>query len=697
MLNYKAFSFIIAITLLIIVSSGNTAHIAGSNAIINNIQTPEQSDLAIVSVGNHVMNDDKISYDSIQTNTFEPNWVEKMPLISPDARQHSAMAYDSDNDKMILFGGHNGSILGDTWAYDYKTNNWEEMKPSAPPAPMWRHAMVYDPDIQKIVLFGEIETWTYDYVTNEWEQQFPQVSPSTKSYHSMVYDTTRRKVMLLGGSIGVFETWEMDSTTFNWTNLFPVSPIPLLFAMAASYDQANDKIIVFGGQNSTTNAGDTYAYDYTSNEWTLLEPLVDPSDRRFYGRPMGYDTQAQKSVLFGGRDVTVTYNETWVFDYATTSWELIPTIGPSPGRWIHMLVFNSNENKFIMFGGNNGTTSDQTYQLSIVDTDPPLIISPGDKFLEIGSVSSSISWHLLDPSNGSYEIKLDNQIIDVGNFADGQIISLVPFGLNVGDYVLSITATDLEGNSASDTINLHVVEVDSPIIVGPEDLEMDISNSNKNITWILEDLTPTTYNVTQNGTLISEGEWQNGDNVTINLDALPPGYYIFQITVLDAFDHVASDTVSVTITGTGIPSISHPTDMDIVQGDTNKEIIWYISDNNPTFYVLEVNQQVIANNSWVALPFVSERLAPYVVGSYNFTLSLHDGNGNIVSDTVIVTVHPASTTTGTPKPPSGGSGGGGFFGGLPSIPREVAIGAGILGGGTLIYGIFRRSRGGGGF
>ncbi|NIV12839.1 MAG: hypothetical protein GWN62_16630, partial [Aliifodinibius sp.] len=43
-----------------------------------------------------------------------------------------AMAYDSNADKIVLFGGSdvNGDEINDTWIYDPQTNTWTEMTPS---------------------------------------------------------------------------------------------------------------------------------------------------------------------------------------------------------------------------------------------------------------------------------------------------------------------------------------------------------------------------------------------------------------------------------------------------------------------------------------------------------------------------------------------------------------------------------------
>ncbi|MCE7736149.1 MAG: hypothetical protein GPJ54_14805, partial [Candidatus Heimdallarchaeota archaeon] len=449
-LNYKDFSLIFAIALLIIVGSSNGNSVNTSTTFTHGIQNSEQSNMGQVSIESYTMNDRDTPFDSIQTSSFEPNWVERSPAPNPGARQHHAMAYDSINDKLILFGGNNGTStdrFADTWAYDYKTNTWEEMKPSISPVSMYGHAMVYEPELQKVVMFGGYDgssllndIWVYDYLTNVWEKQVPEVSPLPRRYHSMIYDTSRKKIVLIGGTTGAFETWEMDSSNYNWTNLSPITPQPALYAFAASYDQANDKIIIFGGQTSSVvNNGETYAYDYFSNEWTLLAPLDDPSDRRFYGRPMGYDLITQKSIFFGGYNGSLS-NETWAFDYSATTWELSElSYTPSP-RWLHTMVFNTQAGKFIMFGGSDGSRSGQTFELT-PDSQPPQIINSGDKTIELGSVSLSISWQLTETRGGTYVIKLDNQIVDLGSFVDGQTISLVPFGMGIGNYNFEMIAT----------------------------------------------------------------------------------------------------------------------------------------------------------------------------------------------------------------------------------------------------------------
>ena len=47
-----------------------------------------------------------------------PDWVQMTPANSPSDRSQHAMAYDSVIQKVVLFGGRDGSTLNDTWKYD---------------------------------------------------------------------------------------------------------------------------------------------------------------------------------------------------------------------------------------------------------------------------------------------------------------------------------------------------------------------------------------------------------------------------------------------------------------------------------------------------------------------------------------------------------------------------------------------------
>ena len=77
-------------------------------------------------------------------------------ITSLSPRSGHGMIYDPVNHKVILFGGRSSGIqlLDDTWEYDYATNTWTELQPEVSPPSRAEPAMAYDSSNQKVVLFG---------------------------------------------------------------------------------------------------------------------------------------------------------------------------------------------------------------------------------------------------------------------------------------------------------------------------------------------------------------------------------------------------------------------------------------------------------------------------------------------------------------------------------------------------------------
>src|SRR5690606_34953089 len=93
------------------------------------------------------------------------------PLAAPPGRAAPAMAYDWSNAEIVMHGGElPGSVpprrLGDTWSFD--AGGWQ---PEVGPGPGLRsgHALVFDANRQRVLLFGGFDgsvlrddTWEWD-------------------------------------------------------------------------------------------------------------------------------------------------------------------------------------------------------------------------------------------------------------------------------------------------------------------------------------------------------------------------------------------------------------------------------------------------------------------------------------------------------------------------------------------------------
>ena len=150
--------------------------------------------------------------------------------MSPPPHQWHALVYVPTSDRTVLFGGTNpsdGSLLNDTWAYDYHRNRWTNLAPRHAPTPRMVHYMAFEPGTNRLVLFGGFlapydqatnETWIYDIASNRWLQAFPRHSPGPRAWHAM--SRTNGPVVLFGGgpnAAGVTnETFLYDSRANEW-------------------------------------------------------------------------------------------------------------------------------------------------------------------------------------------------------------------------------------------------------------------------------------------------------------------------------------------------------------------------------------------------------------------------------------------------------------------------------------------------
>jgi N-acetylneuraminic acid mutarotase len=227
------------------------------------------------------LRNDLWEYDS-QSN----QWTELSPLTSPDVRQSHAMCYDPFYHKVIIFGGYRESAFhfDDTWAYDYTLNLWTEFHPSNRPSARYGANMVYDLINQRIVLFGGRnttildDTWVYYYGNNTWMELTTTGNPDTRYWHGMVYDSDNNKIIVHGGRhIGapgeaLDDTWVLNPRTNHWTERQPIAHPTNRMDPMMVYDPYSHKTVLFGGfRFMDTTLGDTWTYTYSTNTWSLMK------------------------------------------------------------------------------------------------------------------------------------------------------------------------------------------------------------------------------------------------------------------------------------------------------------------------------------------------------------------------------------------------------------------------------------------
>jgi hypothetical protein len=266
-------------------------------------------------------------------------WTEMMPGARPSVRSGHSMAYDAESDRVVLFSGGPGvSAIRDTWAYDFDSDVWENMNPDGGPLGMFGARMAYDSQSDRIILFGGVrvtgfgvvvsnETWSYDFNANVWIRMYPSLGPSARAYHAMAYDADSDRVVLFGGDRTLAtddesdETWAYDYESDAWTRMTPATSPSARFYHGLVYDSEFDKAILFGGQSLGRDTNDTWAYDYDTDAWVNQGIGIAPFERKRHA--MSYDVREGRVLLQGGLGSEL-YGGTWEYDYENATWA--PTV-----------------------------------------------------------------------------------------------------------------------------------------------------------------------------------------------------------------------------------------------------------------------------------------------------------------------------------------------------------------------------------
>ncbi len=213
-----------------------------------------------------------------------------LPATRPAARADAAMHWVPSLQKFIYFGGtatfFASPRYNDVWLLDLDVANetavWTQL-PLSGPQPSGRGAActAYDTDRDRLIVFGGVtdasvmvnDTHQYDIVQGRWENDAPSSPPTARAFCASAYDPLIRRMVLYGGQSGsnpVGGAFDYDPVAKAWRTL-GVTPNPgPLSDPAAAFSAALGGMLLFGGRTGGTT--------YSDQTWVMrgnLPPTVD--------------------------------------------------------------------------------------------------------------------------------------------------------------------------------------------------------------------------------------------------------------------------------------------------------------------------------------------------------------------------------------------------------------------------------------
>jgi hypothetical protein len=279
-------------------------------------------------------------------------WAYQPSPTTPLNRANHALASDAAREQVILFGGANTVVYGDTWAWD--GISWTALTPSVAPSPRHLHAMAYDTARQRVVLFGGSgslsatstfgDTWEWD--GTQWQSVGPTSGPAARAGHAMCYDSHRQRVVMFGGRSNsgslLADTWEWDGA--NWAPRLSAYFPSGRAGHAMAYDQARQRCVLLGGFEG---AGDAETWTWNGTDWQPMPSTTAPPRR--VEHTMAFDARSQRVLAFGGKNLGTFFGDTWSWD--GVNWTVLPMSFSPAARRGAATTYDEVRGGVVLFGG----------------------------------------------------------------------------------------------------------------------------------------------------------------------------------------------------------------------------------------------------------------------------------------------------------------------------------------------------------
>ncbi|MBI1839096.1 MAG: hypothetical protein HYR95_02295 [Candidatus Colwellbacteria bacterium] len=208
----------------------------------------------------------------------------------PEPRWGGATVYDAKNQRAIMFGGMDGTrgTLNDVWELSLKTPGqefWVNRTPQAGgPIARWESKTVYDSENRRMIMYGGFagsakymsDVWELDLSVpgrEEWKELSLDGGPGPRRGHIAVYDAFNKRVVVFGGYDGRIhynDTWYLN-TSLPGKEFWQFVPIDGILpagrrSHAGVYDPVKQRMIIYGGR------GEGFPVPFYNDYWELTLP-----------------------------------------------------------------------------------------------------------------------------------------------------------------------------------------------------------------------------------------------------------------------------------------------------------------------------------------------------------------------------------------------------------------------------------------
>jgi len=319
-------------------------------------------------------------------------WTQYGPL----ARFSHTGVFDPITRQTIVFGGQNPSTstnLNDLWLVgtgtDKHIKDTSMTANGTAPAARFGHVATYDSNTNRMMVFGGglgtpgtcvNDVWVLDGANGAsgsptWLPMSPTGAlPSPRIHAAAAYDPATNSMMVFGGnncSKSYFnDVWVLSNANGEgspaWTKLAPSgTPLSVRESAAIAYDSANNVLIIYGGDGNGVDFGDVWTLSHANGTggtpvWTQLSPTGTIPNART-GVSAIYDSVNDRMTIFGGFYKIITLSDSWVLTFAngvggTPAWTKLTPIGTAPSVGYYSASYDTIADAMYIFAGSSSAT-----------------------------------------------------------------------------------------------------------------------------------------------------------------------------------------------------------------------------------------------------------------------------------------------------------------------------------------------------
>lgn len=305
---------------------------------------------------------------TLQNTLAGSRWVEQAPVTqNPSPRIYGDMAFDTNSDCMVLFGGKDGfGARNDTWIFDGL--GWIDQGPSAVVSPRLQPAIAHDPALGTILFGGgtigaggnAVFNDTYRLTNFTWVAANVSGAPPARQGHDMVNAWNR--LVMFGGYNGtaLADTWSLNpsGSGMSWLPMLVLGSPGARQSHAMAFDQRRNCVVVFGGADANGHfLGDTWELTPAALGWQWTQRTTSNAPPRRWQHKMDYDPARGVVVMTGGYgnprcgEFCASHLDD-VWEYDGSDWrQRLPSTSRPDVREGAGFAFDSHRQRFVLTGG----------------------------------------------------------------------------------------------------------------------------------------------------------------------------------------------------------------------------------------------------------------------------------------------------------------------------------------------------------